>query len=64
MGLGVRFYGLLFSVHSAKSLIDGVTLGEGESATWWVKMVPIKVNVMCWKMAVNGLPMRLNMSGH
>ncbi|KAL4585626.1 hypothetical protein LXL04_010249 [Taraxacum kok-saghyz] len=50
------------SVNSARGLIDAVILGDEASATRWVKLVPIKVNVLCWKMAVNGLPTRHNMS--
>nr|GEX69758.1 hypothetical protein [Tanacetum cinerariifolium] len=32
------------------------------SKTRWIKEVPIKVNILAWKVKINGLPTRLNLS--
>ncbi|GKB91564.1 RNA-directed DNA polymerase, eukaryota [Tanacetum coccineum] len=39
-----------------------VNLDGASSATRWVKAVPIKINVMAWKVRLNALPTRLNLS--
>ncbi|KAL4562490.1 hypothetical protein LXL04_034696 [Taraxacum kok-saghyz] len=51
-----------FTVNSARRLIDSVVIWQGNTATRWVKLVPIKVNVFCWKMFLNGIPTCSNMS--
>ncbi|GJT84525.1 RNA-directed DNA polymerase, eukaryota, reverse transcriptase zinc-binding domain protein [Tanacetum coccineum] len=51
-----------FSVSSVRKLIDGVTLPEVSSMTRWIKAVPIKVNVHTWKVKLDCLPTRLNIS--
>ncbi|GKB25318.1 hypothetical protein Tco_0864719 [Tanacetum coccineum] len=51
-----------FSVSSTRSYIDDVLLPKPDVPTRWVKMVPIKVNILAWKMNLDGLPTRLNLS--
>ncbi|GJW24435.1 RNA-directed DNA polymerase, eukaryota, partial [Tanacetum coccineum] len=43
-------------------LIDEFTLSEVSSSTRWIKAVPIKVNVLAWKIKLDNLPTRLNIS--
>ncbi|GJZ04896.1 RNA-directed DNA polymerase, eukaryota, partial [Tanacetum coccineum] len=51
-----------FKVASARRYIDeGLSEMEGVQ-TRWVKLVPIKVNVFAWRLALNKLPTRFNMS--
>ncbi|GJU91524.1 RNA-directed DNA polymerase, eukaryota, reverse transcriptase zinc-binding domain protein [Tanacetum coccineum] len=50
-----------FSVSSTRSYIDDVLLPKSDVPTRWVKMVPIKVNILAWKMNLDGLPTRLNL---
>ena len=51
-----------FSVSSVRNLIDGFMLPEVSSKTRWIKEVPIKVNVHAWKVKIDCLPTRLNIS--
>ncbi|KAL4571402.1 hypothetical protein LXL04_018161 [Taraxacum kok-saghyz] len=51
-----------FSVASARHYVDDTLLGGSSSATRWVSMVPIKVNVFAWKMMCDALPTRWNLS--
>ena len=51
-----------FSVSSVRSLIDDKTLGTVGSKTQWCKFVPIKVNILSWRVKLNNLPTRLNLS--
>ena len=51
-----------FTVASARKLIDDKTLPEVASITRWVKYVPIKVNVLAWKVKLDTLPTRFNIS--
>lgn len=51
-----------FSVASFKKLIDRIRLAEVSSQTRWIKEVPIKVNVHAWKVKLDALPSRLNIS--
>nr|GFB12980.1 RNA-directed DNA polymerase, eukaryota [Tanacetum cinerariifolium] len=51
-----------FSVASARRYIDNNRLPDISSKTRWIKEVPIKVNVHAWKVRVNGLPTRWNIS--
>ncbi|PWA84019.1 reverse transcriptase domain, Reverse transcriptase zinc-binding domain protein [Artemisia annua] len=51
-----------FSVASTRSFIEeGLCLLDG-SPTRWVKLVPIKVNILAWRIALNKIPSRFNMS--
>ncbi|GKA08064.1 RNA-directed DNA polymerase, eukaryota, partial [Tanacetum coccineum] len=51
-----------FSVSSVRNLIDDKTLGTVGSKTQWCKFVPIKVNILSWRVKLNNLPTRLNLS--
>nr|GEX67208.1 RNA-directed DNA polymerase, eukaryota, reverse transcriptase zinc-binding domain protein [Tanacetum cinerariifolium] len=51
-----------FTVTSVKKRIDDFMLPEVSSKTRWIKAVPIKVNVHAWKVKLDGLPTRLNIS--
>ncbi|GKA76884.1 retrovirus-related pol polyprotein from transposon TNT 1-94, partial [Tanacetum coccineum] len=45
-----------------QKLIDEFTLSEVSSSTLWIKAVPIKVNILAWKIKLDNLPTRLNIS--
>ncbi|GKD83355.1 RNA-directed DNA polymerase, eukaryota, partial [Tanacetum coccineum] len=51
-----------FSVASLREVIDAKRYVGGKSSTRWVKYVPIKVNVMAWKIKLDAIPTRINMS--
>ncbi|GJW70665.1 RNA-directed DNA polymerase, eukaryota, reverse transcriptase zinc-binding domain protein [Tanacetum coccineum] len=51
-----------FSVSSARILIDDKTLGTVGSKMHWCKYVPLKVNILSWRVKLNNLPTRLNLS--
>ncbi|GJS57557.1 RNA-directed DNA polymerase, eukaryota, partial [Tanacetum coccineum] len=51
-----------FSVASVIKLIEDIRLPEVSSQSRWIKAVPIKVNVLAWKVRLDGLPSRLNIS--
>nr|GEX44032.1 RNA-directed DNA polymerase, eukaryota [Tanacetum cinerariifolium] len=51
-----------FSVASVRNLIDGLTLPDVSTKTHWIKAVPINVNVHAWKIKIDCLPTRLNIS--
>ncbi|GKA33985.1 RNA-directed DNA polymerase, eukaryota [Tanacetum coccineum] len=51
----------VFSVASIRKEIDGNRF-QDVSATRWVKFVPIKVNIIAWKVKSNALPTRFNIS--
>ncbi|GJY25826.1 RNA-directed DNA polymerase, eukaryota [Tanacetum coccineum] len=51
-----------FSVASIRKVIDEKRLPIICSKTRWVKYVPIKVNVLAWKIKMDVLPTRLNIS--
>nr|GFB38535.1 RNA-directed DNA polymerase, eukaryota [Tanacetum cinerariifolium] len=51
-----------FFVASISRKIDDVRLPNVGLKTRWVKLVPIKVNVLSWKVMVEALPTRFNMS--
>ncbi|GKB04127.1 RNA-directed DNA polymerase, eukaryota [Tanacetum coccineum] len=51
-----------FTVASIRKLIDEFALSEVSSSTRWIKAVPIKVNVLAWKIKLDNLPTRLNIS--
>ncbi|GJU72730.1 RNA-directed DNA polymerase, eukaryota [Tanacetum coccineum] len=53
---------LPFSVHSARTFIDDILLPFVGDVTRWVKVVPIKVNILAWKVCLDKLPTRLNLS--
>nr|GEW00408.1 RNA-directed DNA polymerase, eukaryota [Tanacetum cinerariifolium] len=51
-----------FSVASICKVIDGNRFQEVSLSTRWVKSVPIKVNILAWKVKSNALPTRFNIS--
>ncbi|GJX75501.1 reverse transcriptase domain-containing protein [Tanacetum coccineum] len=51
-----------FSVSSIRKLIDDHTLKAISSKTRWIKIVPIKINIHAWRVKLDNLPTRLNLS--
>nr|GEX32441.1 hypothetical protein [Tanacetum cinerariifolium] len=51
-----------FLVASVRNLIDDKTLADVGAKTRWIKYVPIKVNILAWKIKLNNLSSRLNLS--
>nr|GEX38647.1 RNA-directed DNA polymerase, eukaryota, reverse transcriptase zinc-binding domain protein [Tanacetum cinerariifolium] len=51
-----------FWVTSARHLIDDYLFPKGDVQTRWVKVVPIKINVFAWRVRLDKLPTRLNLS--
>nr|GEW94802.1 RNA-directed DNA polymerase, eukaryota [Tanacetum cinerariifolium] len=51
-----------FSVKSARIHIDDILLPSVGSITRWVHVVPIKINVFAWKVCLDKLPTRFNLS--
>nr|GFA44073.1 RNA-directed DNA polymerase, eukaryota, reverse transcriptase zinc-binding domain protein [Tanacetum cinerariifolium] len=51
-----------FTVASIRREIDDKRLSGVTSKTRWIKSVPIKVNVHAWKVKLDALPTRLNIS--
>nr|GEX12039.1 RNA-directed DNA polymerase, eukaryota [Tanacetum cinerariifolium] len=52
----------VFSVSSVRRVIDDKILPDDIQKTRWVRLVPIKVNVLAWKVKSNSLPSRFNIS--
>nr|GEY75165.1 RNA-directed DNA polymerase, eukaryota [Tanacetum cinerariifolium] len=50
-----------FRVKYVRNLLDEFFLPKTNVPTWWVKFVPIKINIFAWKMVLNRLPTRLNL---
>nr|GEZ37435.1 RNA-directed DNA polymerase, eukaryota, reverse transcriptase zinc-binding domain protein [Tanacetum cinerariifolium] len=53
-----------FSVTSANTLIDDSFLPSVGNETRWVNFIPIKINVFAWKVCLDKLPTRFNLSLH
>nr|GEZ86266.1 RNA-directed DNA polymerase, eukaryota [Tanacetum cinerariifolium] len=51
-----------FLVTSARCLIDDYLLPKEDVQTRWVKVVSIKINVFTWRVCLDKLPTRLNLS--
>ncbi|GKD83593.1 RNA-directed DNA polymerase, eukaryota, reverse transcriptase zinc-binding domain protein [Tanacetum coccineum] len=51
-----------FSVASIRKVIDEKRFPGVNSLTRWVKSVPIKVNIIAWKIITDALPTRFNIS--
>nr|GEU69381.1 RNA-directed DNA polymerase, eukaryota [Tanacetum cinerariifolium] len=51
----------LFSVASTRIMINKLLLSSGGDSTKWCKLLPIKVNIMVWKLSLDRLPTRLNL---
>ncbi|GJR90867.1 RNA-directed DNA polymerase, eukaryota, reverse transcriptase zinc-binding domain protein [Tanacetum coccineum] len=52
----------LFSVKSARRVIDNTLLPKVDVPTRWVKIIPIKVNIHAWRVCLDKIPTRLNLS--
>ncbi|GJR27317.1 ankyrin repeat-containing protein ITN1-like protein [Tanacetum coccineum] len=52
----------VFSVASIRRFIDDQRLLTMDSKTLWIKSVPIKVNILAWKIKLEALPTRFNIS--
>ncbi|GJY60989.1 kinase-like domain, phloem protein 2-like protein, partial [Tanacetum coccineum] len=52
----------IYSVASARMVIDSQSLPKGDIETRWIRYVPIKVNILAWKVMTNSLPTRFNIS--
>nr|GEX09950.1 RNA-directed DNA polymerase, eukaryota [Tanacetum cinerariifolium] len=51
-----------FTITSVRKMTDDFMLPEVSSKMHWIKTVPINVNVHAWKVKLDGLPTRLNIS--
>nr|GEV21967.1 RNA-directed DNA polymerase, eukaryota [Tanacetum cinerariifolium] len=51
-----------FSVASVRKYIDDHSLPSESKKTIWIKEVPIKINILAWKVKNDGLPTRFNIS--
>ncbi|GJV32589.1 RNA-directed DNA polymerase, eukaryota [Tanacetum coccineum] len=51
-----------FSVASARKLIDDSRFGGSSHKTRWIQTVPVKINILAWKVRSDFLPTRLNLS--
>ncbi|GJX19625.1 RNA-directed DNA polymerase, eukaryota [Tanacetum coccineum] len=51
-----------FSISSVRRHIDDHVLPSGNKKTRWIKEVPIKINIHAWKVSIDGLPTRFNLS--
>ncbi|GJX25240.1 RNA-directed DNA polymerase, eukaryota, reverse transcriptase zinc-binding domain protein [Tanacetum coccineum] len=51
-----------FSVNMARNLIDDHSLPSLAPSTRWYKMIPKKVNIFMWRMFLDRLPNRVNLS--
>ncbi|GJT47677.1 RNA-directed DNA polymerase, eukaryota [Tanacetum coccineum] len=52
----------LFTVKSSRSFIDDIFLPNAGVSTRWIKVLPIKINVFAWKVFLDALPTRINLS--
>ncbi|GJU47483.1 RNA-directed DNA polymerase, eukaryota [Tanacetum coccineum] len=52
----------VFSVKSAREFIDDYFLSKVDIPTRWVKSIPIKINIFAWRVSLDKLPTRLNLS--
>nr|GEW46955.1 RNA-directed DNA polymerase, eukaryota, reverse transcriptase zinc-binding domain protein [Tanacetum cinerariifolium] len=51
-----------FSVASVRKHIDDLRLGGSPQKTRWISTVPIKINILAWKVRYDFLPTHLNLS--
>nr|GEY24571.1 RNA-directed DNA polymerase, eukaryota [Tanacetum cinerariifolium] len=50
-----------FRVKDVRNLLDDFFLPKDDSATCWIKSVPIKLNVFAWRASQDRLPSKLNL---
>ncbi|GJV04542.1 RNA-directed DNA polymerase, eukaryota [Tanacetum coccineum] len=53
----------VFSVSSVCNFIDDAILPKRDAPTRWVKLIHIKISILAWKIYLDRLPTRLNLSG-
>nr|GEX65261.1 RNA-directed DNA polymerase, eukaryota [Tanacetum cinerariifolium] len=51
-----------FSIKTARSHIDDFFLPSVGDPTRWIKIIPIKINIFAWKVRLDRLPTRINLS--
>ncbi|GJW78794.1 hypothetical protein Tco_0140476, partial [Tanacetum coccineum] len=51
-----------FLVKSVRNLIDDYILPSKDVPTRWVKVIPIKINIFAWRVFLDKLPTRLDLS--
>nr|GEV71650.1 RNA-directed DNA polymerase, eukaryota, reverse transcriptase zinc-binding domain protein [Tanacetum cinerariifolium] len=51
-----------FSVKSVQNFIDDSILPKCDALTRWVKLVPIKLNILAWRIRLDRLPTQMNLS--
>ncbi|GJZ10117.1 RNA-directed DNA polymerase, eukaryota [Tanacetum coccineum] len=51
-----------FTVKSVRNYIDDILLPTVSTPTRWVKVMPIKVNIFAWRVWLDNLPTRFNLS--
>ncbi|GJQ94395.1 RNA-directed DNA polymerase, eukaryota, reverse transcriptase zinc-binding domain protein [Tanacetum coccineum] len=51
-----------FTVNSVRSYIDDMLLPKSDTPTRWVKLIPIKINILAWKISLDCLPTRFILS--
>nr|GEU83829.1 RNA-directed DNA polymerase, eukaryota [Tanacetum cinerariifolium] len=51
-----------FTVKSVRNYIDETLLPKLDAPTHWVNLVPIKINILAWKISMDRLPTRFNLS--
>nr|GEX96787.1 RNA-directed DNA polymerase, eukaryota [Tanacetum cinerariifolium] len=52
----------VFSVKSAREFIDDSFLSKADVLTRWDEFIPIKINIFVWRVSLDKLPTRLNLS--
>ena len=52
----------VFSVAETRRWIDDLVLPSGDGPTHWCNGVPCKVNIFVWRLRLNKLPIRYNLS--
>ncbi|GJY46656.1 RNA-directed DNA polymerase, eukaryota [Tanacetum coccineum] len=52
----------IFQVKDVRSMLNEAFLPKNEVLTRWIKSIPIKVNVFAWKLYLDRLPTRSNLS--
>ncbi|GJW41622.1 RNA-directed DNA polymerase, eukaryota [Tanacetum coccineum] len=51
-----------FTVNSVRRYIDDMILPKSDSPTRWIKLIPIKINILAWKISLDCLPTRFILS--
>ncbi|GJY16946.1 RNA-directed DNA polymerase, eukaryota, reverse transcriptase zinc-binding domain protein, partial [Tanacetum coccineum] len=51
-----------FMVRSVRNHMNGVLLPKSDVLTRWVTIIPIKINIVAWKISMDRLPTRFNLS--